>query len=148
MRRVSALARFLDDSIPIPGTSYRIGYDAIIGLIPGLGDLIGGALSTYIVAQAIEQGISKATVMRMAFNVLVETIVGAVPFLGDLFDAAWKANVRNARLLESALAVQHRRGRKDTLFLVAVVAVLLAVSAAGFVASWWIIVALRDAFSS
>lgn len=121
IRRSEALARFLDNSIPIPGTGYKIGWDAIIGLIPGVGDILAGILSTYIVVQAIEQGASRATVLRMALNVAIETVVGAVPVLGDLFDAAWKANVRNARLLETSLRQGSQAVRRDRWFMALVV---------------------------
>jgi hypothetical protein len=143
-RRAKLLAHVLDESIRIPGTSLRIGLDAIVGLIPGVGDLIGGLLSTYIVAQAIDQGLPKATVLRMAVNVLVETVVGSVPVLGDLFDAYWKANVRNARLLETAIATERKAGRRDLGFLVAVVGglVLMIVGAASI--GVWLLTALRD----
>lgn len=148
LRRVGALARFLDDSIPIPGTNIRIGFDAIIGLIPGFGDLAGGILSTYIVVQAIELGIPKPTVVRMAFNILVETVLGAIPVLGDIFDAAWKSNVKNARLLEGALIVERKRGLKDTAFLAILVVALLALSVAGCALSWWIFMTLKEAMTA
>ncbi len=134
LRRSQALARFLDESISIPGTSFKIGWDFIIGLIPGVGDLLASLLSTYIVAQALEQGVPRATVFRMVWNILVETVIGSVPFLGDLFDAAWKSNVKNAKLLETALQDGNRVRKKDVLFMVLVIGglVLLAVAAGAF----------------
>ncbi len=102
-RRVEGLRRLgylLDNSIPIPGTRFRIGWDAIIGLVPGIGDLAGGALSLYIILQSARLGIPRALLGRMAWNVAVETVVGTVPLLGDLFDAGYKANLRNLTLLQ------------------------------------------------
>ena len=102
-RRLDNLRRFawlLDNSIPVPGTRFRIGLDAIIGLIPGIGDLAGGAASVWFVLQAARLGAPKSVVARMVANVAIETIVGAVPLLGDLFDAGWKANARNMALVE------------------------------------------------
>jgi hypothetical protein len=92
----------LDTSIPLPlpfAKNFRIGLDAIIGLIPGVGDVLGGLLSSIIVLEAWRFGAPKRTLARMGFNVLAEVVVGAVPFLGDIFDASWKANVRNLRLM-------------------------------------------------
>jgi hypothetical protein len=99
--RLRFIAWLLDSSIPIPGTRFTIGIEALIGLIPLLGDLIGVLASSYILAEAHRLGVRRAVLLRMAFNVAVEGVVGIVPFLGDVFDAAWKANVRNVRLLEA-----------------------------------------------
>ena len=99
MERVRFLANLLDTCITLPG-GYRIGLDPILGLVPGVGDLIGAALSVYLVREASKLGISKWIVLRMLGNVGIEALIGVVPVVGDLFDAAFKANVRNLRLLE------------------------------------------------
>jgi uncharacterized protein DUF4112 len=104
-RRIRALAQLLDNAIPIPGTSWRFGFDAIVGLIPVAGDLIGGVLSGYIILEAARAEVPTLTLARMLVNVGIDTLVGAVPALGDLFDAAWKANIKNVALLERHLAV-------------------------------------------
>ena len=96
---VDRLAWWLDDAITVPGTRFRIGFDALIGLIPGVGDLVGTLLSSYIIAVAAAQGVPASALARMAINVGVEAIVGVVPILGDLFDAVWKANQRNIALM-------------------------------------------------
>src|SRR5262245_63541308 len=88
--RLARLAWLLDSSIPIPGTRFSIGIDALIGLVPGVGDLVGALLSTYIVYEAWRGGASKHVLLRMMFNVLVEGCVGSVPLFGDGLDAAWK----------------------------------------------------------
>ena len=90
----------LDDSIPIPGTRFRIGVESIIGLIPGAGDLAGGAFSLYILLQAARMGVPRPLLVRMGTNLVIDVVVGAVPVLGDLFDAGFKANLRNLALLE------------------------------------------------
>lgn len=102
-RRLRRLAWLLDNSIPLPG-GYRIGLDGLIGLLPGIGDAAGALVSSYLVVEAARLGASKALLLRMAFNVLLETVIGAIPFAGDLFDFVYKANLRNLRLLE-----QHAR---------------------------------------
>ena len=96
---VERLAWWLDNAITVPGTRFRIGFDALIGLIPGVGDLVGTLLSSYIIAVAASRGLPTSVLVRMALNVAVEGIIGLVPIFGDLFDAAWKANQRNVRLM-------------------------------------------------
>jgi hypothetical protein len=103
-RRVRALSRLLDNAIPIPGTSWKIGLDPIIGLIPGVGDVAGAVLSGYIVLEAVRAEVPSFTLARMLVNVGVDTLLGAVPALGDVFDAAWKSNTMNVALLERHLA--------------------------------------------
>ena len=121
LQRVRGLAWLLDNSIPIPGTGIRIGLDALIGLIPGLGDAAGALFSSYIVLEAGRLGASRSTLLRMGANVLIESVVGLVPLLGDLFDAGWKSNQRNLQLLERALATPGVAARKDRGFVALVV---------------------------
>ena len=97
------LAQLLDNSIPVPGTGRRIGLDAVIGLVPGFGDLIGGVLSGYIVMEAARAQVPTATLVRMLANVGIDTLLGVIPGLGDIFDAAWKSNTRNVILLQGHL---------------------------------------------
>lgn len=99
LERLKRLARTLDSSIVLPG-GYRIGLDGFIGLVPGVGDLVGAVLATYIIVESARLGASKWLLARMMLNVLVETAIGVIPVLGDLFDFAWKANNRNVALLE------------------------------------------------
>jgi hypothetical protein len=126
---IKRLAWLLDSSIRIPGTQFKIGLDAIIGLIPWAGDVIGSALSFGIIGLAFQQGASRWTLIRMGFNVLVEMLVGAIPVFGDIFDAFWKSNERNVRLLERSM-VQPRAARKDFWF-VSLIGILL-LTALGF----------------
>ena len=103
-RRVRSLARLLDTAVRIPGTGIRFGLDSLIGLVPGLGDLTGAALSGYIVLAAARLGVPPAVLTRMLLNLGLDTLVGTVPLLGDLFDLGFRANIRNADLLERHLA--------------------------------------------
>ncbi len=98
-----AVARFLDDSIPVPGTTYRIGVEPIVGLIPGVGDFFGVTVSAYIILRAADLGVSKTTIVRMIINLVIDGVVGSLPIVGDLFDIVWKANLRNIAIVESEL---------------------------------------------
>ena len=100
--KLKALAWWLDNSIRLPG-GFRIGADAILGLVPFLGDALGMLLSGYIVLQAARLRAPFSVLARMLLNVAIEGLIGLVPLAGDVFDAAWKANQRNVSLLESYL---------------------------------------------
>jgi hypothetical protein len=103
LERLRRVGWVLDSSFRVPGTGIRFGVDSIVGLVPGLGDLIGGALSLYIIAESARLGVPRSLLLRMGWNVAVDTFVGEVPILGDLFDVAWKSNMRNIALLEEHL---------------------------------------------
>jgi hypothetical protein len=132
-RRIRALAQFLDNAIQIPGTRWRFGFDAIIGLIPVVGDLIGGVLSGYIILEAARAEVPTLTLARMLANVGLDTLGGAVPALGDLFDAAWKANIKNVALLERHIAVTAAPARETRgvigATVLAVIALVLIIAA-------------------
>lgn len=102
--RLRQVAELYDAGIRIPGTRFHIGLDPIIGLIPGLGDLIGAGVALWIVAEAIRLGASGFVLFRMLVNIAIDTLGGAIPVAGDVFDALWKANLKNVRLLERHLA--------------------------------------------
>lgn len=118
--RLRQLARLLDNQFRIPGTNFRFGLDALIGLVPGLGDVAGAAASAAFIFEAARLGAPKSVLARMIANVGIETVVGAVPALGDLFDAAYKANIRNLRLVERYVTepeIAHRSSRRFLLWL-------------------------------
>jgi hypothetical protein len=102
-RNLDVLSHLLDDFLRIPGTQIRFGLDGIIGLIPGIGDVIGAMASWIIILAAWLRGVPRVTLARMLANVAIETIVGTVPILGDAFDIAWKANRKNFALLERSV---------------------------------------------
>ena len=140
LRRIRRFAQLLDRSIVLPG-GYRIGIDPIIGLIPGFGDLIGTALSLYIVYEAARLGISKRILLRMSANVCIEMLVGEIPILGDIFDAVWKANVRNARFVELHYRpMQPERSPRKIFWAMAILFLaILALGLAAFAAMLWLI---------
>jgi len=122
------LSHVLDDWFRIPGTSIRFGIDGIVGLIPGVGDILGGLASCIIVLAAWFRGVPNITVARMVANVAIEVAVGTVPFVGDLFDIAWKANRRNYRLLEGSLRAAPRTTGPDWLFFAMIGLFMLALT--------------------
>jgi hypothetical protein len=110
LTRARALTRVLDTAVRVPGTPVRFGLDAVLGLVPGLGDVAGAALAGYVVLLGTRLGAPTSVVLRMLANVAVDTAVGTVPVLGDLFDVAWKSNTRNLALLEHYVAQPAPRG--------------------------------------
>jgi hypothetical protein len=119
------LSHVLDDWFRIPGTSFRFGIDGIVGLIPGIGDILGGLASSIIVLAAWFRGVPYVTILRMVANVGIEVFVGMIPFVGDWFDIAWKANRRNYALLERSLNSPRKNEWGDWLFLLGLAAVML-----------------------
>ena len=110
--RLKRLSHNLDEAFTIPGTERKIGIDPIIGLIPGVGDLIGGALSIYIMHAGIRMGMPRSVIIRMFGNIALEFIIGCIPIIGDLFDAMWKSNQRNVKLIEDSIISEE----KNTIF--------------------------------
>ena len=109
LARRDALAGLFDTAFAVPGTNIRFGLDALIGLVPGIGDAITTFMSLYIVNEARALGAPRRLIARMLANVALDSVVGAVPFLGDAFDVMWRANRRNMALLQSHLAREARR---------------------------------------
>ena len=106
--RIRRVARLLDARYGIPGTRYRIGLDGLIGLIPGIGDGVGLAVSGWMIAEAVQAGARRRTIARMVGNAALDGVVGSVPLVGDLFDFAFKSHQRNAALLAADLERQVR----------------------------------------
>ncbi|WP_409564324.1 DUF4112 domain-containing protein [Methylobacterium sp. J-076] len=99
LARLETLAHLMDSAFVIPGINRRVGFDALIGLVPLVGDVAGMVISSFIVYEARRLGAPRWLVGRMALNVAFDGVIGAVPLAGDIFDAAFKANRRNVRLL-------------------------------------------------
>lgn len=94
------VAKVLDDAFTLPGTKVKIGLDPIIGLVPGIGDVIGGVIGLYFLWEASRRKLPAVILIRMAFNIILEVAIGSIPVLGDIFDVSWKANRRNSDLIE------------------------------------------------
>ncbi len=134
--QLDQLASLLDDAFGIPGTKVRFGLDAVIGLIPGLGDLITGVMSFLIVYAAWQRGLPEVTIARMVANIGIDTLVGTIPIVGDAFDMMWKSNRMNYNLLRRA-AEQPEKIRthtiKDWIFLMFLILSAMVLIAAPFV---------------
>ena len=94
-----ALAQLLDSSLTIPGTTIRIGLDPLLGLIPGIGDLISNAIGSSLLFLATKAGVPRIVILRMSFNIFINMVVGAIPIIGDLFSIWFKSNLQNAQIL-------------------------------------------------
>lgn len=122
---VEALARWLDYAFELPG-GFRFGLAGIIGLIPGIGDIIDGLISLYIVIRAIQLRVPHVAIARMLVNIGIESLAGSIPLAGDLFDVAFKANRRNYQLLKRHLTGPPRQRAYDWLFLIGTLLLVLA----------------------
>lgn len=141
--RMRDVAHLWDNLIRIPVLGRRIGLDAILGVVPGLGDATGGLVAAYGLVIATRLGVSPPVIFRMMLNIGIDTVVGAVPLLGDLFDVGWKANTRNLALVERAVAEPHRARRSS---LIALGAALLGVVGLLAFVGWLIAAAFQAVY--
>jgi hypothetical protein len=129
-RSLDQLSRWMDGLFRIPGIGWRFGLDAVVGLIPGFGDVATTGVSFYILASAVRYRVPKVTLLRMGLNVAIDYLLGSLPVVGDLFDAFWKSNQMNVELLRERATVsaeEARSGRlSDWLFLLLIMLVLVA----------------------
>jgi hypothetical protein len=143
LARARALTRLLDSVARVPGTSFRFGLDPLLGIIPGLGDVTGAALSGYLVLLASRLGAPGTVIVRMLGNVVVDTVVGMMPVLGDLFDASWKANTRNLALLERHLGLPASAPRAAAASRVTVVLTVAALALVALAAGAFAVLMVR-----
>ncbi|SCY01880.1 DUF4112 domain-containing protein [Microvirga guangxiensis] len=112
LARITLLAKLMDSAFLIPGLNRRIGLDAVIGLVPGIGDAVSAALASYIIWEARQLGLPRWKIARMVGNVAFDTAIGAIPLAGDVFDVFFKANERNLRIIHEHLGTP-KRGPKE-----------------------------------
>ena len=141
-RRLQRLASLLDSQFQLPN-GWRFGWDGLLGLIPGLGDLITNALSFYILYQGARLGSPPSLLIRMALNLLIDNAVDAIPLVGNIFDFVWKANHKNVQLLEAYFEKPHQTKRQSRwvvagtlLFTFGLIALCLALSYALAIWLW------------
>jgi hypothetical protein len=135
-QRIAALrhvARLLDSAYKVPGTSYRIGLDPIVGLVPGFGDLISPLFTIALLWQSHDLKLPRIVQLRMLFNVVIDTVIGTIPLAGDLFDFAWKANDMNMALLDRHASEEGPGSAGDWVFVGGLTLLLIAIAALPFV---------------
>lgn len=137
--RARLVARVMDSLLPIPGTSWRVGLDPLLGLLPGAGDWIGWAVSLHLLVAGAQLGAGASLLLRMLGNLVLDAVTGLVPVLGDVFDAAWKANDRNLRLLEAHVARPERTMARSRLLVGGVLAASGTALVAGAWGTWWLL---------
>lgn len=137
------LAFYLDDLFRIPGVGWRFGLDAIIGLVPNVGDTLTSFASFYILVAGVRYGVPKITLLRMAFNIGLDYLVGSIPVVGDAFDFVWKANKQNMNLIRTRAAGHGKGKTSDYIFVFALIFILIGVLVGSIVASvaviYWVL---------
>jgi hypothetical protein len=136
------MVRFLDDGFTVPGTQFRVGFDAVLGLIPGIGDVVTTASSVALLWVAWERNLPYPVMARMVGNLAIDALVGAVPILGDLFDLVFKANRRNLDLIERHGGTKRDVKRSPRVFLVMLAASVVAILVLSIVLSVLLLTAL------
>lgn len=130
---LNLIASWLDDRFTIPGTKIRFGLDAVIGWIPGIGDVLAAFASLFIVFAAWQRGAARITLLRMMLNLAIEDTLGAIPILGDVAHVAWKANRRNYNLLMRDQQSRRQHTWQDWLFVVTALLIMIVLFVAPFV---------------
>lgn len=138
--QLRVIATLWDDLIRIPVIGRRIGLDAMIGLVPGVGDAAAAVVASWAVVVAVRLGAPASVLVRMIGNIALDTIVGAIPLLGDLFDMGWRAQRRNVQLLERWFATPHAVQRSSRVVLIGLVVIAIGVVVA---ACWGAVVMVR-----
>jgi hypothetical protein len=136
------LAKVLDTTVKIPGTSLYLGLDPLLGLIPGIGDALANLIGTIILGLATRLGVPRIVVARMSLNLLINGTVGAVPIAGDLFSVWFRSHARNAVLLRQAALETERGTRWDWLYVIGLVGGTVLVLLLAIASVVWLVVAL------
>ena len=136
---LESLSKYLDDWVKIPGVGWRFGLDALIGLIPNVGDTVTSLASFYILVAGVRYGVPKITLLRMAFNIGLDYIVGAIPFIGDAFDFFWKANKQNMDLIRERGTGKGTGTTGDYIFVFGMILLLIGILAASIFVSLYIL---------
>jgi hypothetical protein len=129
------LAFYLDDLFRIPGVGWRFGLDAIIGLVPGVGDTLTSLASFYILFAGVRYGVPKITILRMALNIAIDYIIGTIPVVGDAFDFVWKSNKMNMELIRKRATGKGKSTTGDYIFIFGIIGVLVLILLGSVIAS-------------
>lgn len=151
-RSLDQLSHLMDGLFRIPGIGWRFGLDALVGLIPGVGDTATTVVSFYVLAAGVRYRVPKVTLLRMGLNIAVDYVCGAIPLVGDLFDAAWKSNQKNIQLIRERATVPaaeaHAGRTSDWLFVGLIMLALLLLLIGSIAVAWWILSTLANQLSS
>ena len=129
------LAFYLDDLFRIPGVGWRFGLDAIIGLVPNVGDTLTSLASFYILIAGVRYGVPKITLLRMALNIGIDYLVGSIPFIGDAFDFFWKSNKQNMNLIRERATGKDKGTTGDYIFIFGFIGLLILILIGSIIAS-------------
>ena len=138
------LSKYLDNWVKIPVVGWRFGLDAIIGLVPNVGDTLTSLASFYILIAGVRHGVPKITLLRMAFNIGLDYVVGAIPFIGDAFDFVWKANKQNIDLIRERGTGNDKGTTSDYIFVGVIILALIAILIGSIAASVYILYLIFD----
>jgi hypothetical protein len=133
------LSRYLDGLFRVPGTGWKFGLDALIGLVPNVGDTLTSLASFYILVAGVRYGVPKITLLRMAFNIGLDYVVGSIPFLGDAFDFFWKANKKNMDLIRERATGKNVGTTGDYVFVFVIIGILIAILIGSILLSLYIL---------
>src|SRR5215203_5628276 len=139
---LETLSNYLDGFFRVPGTGWRFGFYALIGLIPNVGDSLTSVLSFYILIAGVRYGVPKITLLRMAFNIGLDYLVGTIPFIGDAFDFFWKSNQQNMDLIRTRATGKDNATTSDYLFVFGIIGVLILLLIASIMISLYVIGAI------
>jgi hypothetical protein len=142
LERLRSLQWLFDQAVPIPGTHWRFGLDALFGLVPGLGDIAGGLVAVYALRVARRLGAPAVIQAHMLTNIALDSLIGMIPLLGDVFDFAFKAQTRNLALLDNWLGSPVRTTRRSRRGLILIPLAIVLVFATLTVLGVWMLVAL------
>ena len=138
LRTLRSVQWWLDEAFRVPGTSIRVGWDPIIGLVPWVGDLLTALLSSAIVLHAHQMRLPRIVQLRMLMNVAIDLLVGAIPVVGDAADVFWKSNSMNMALFERHADQVRPASAGDWLFVAGIIAAIVAVALVPLVVLYWI----------
>jgi hypothetical protein len=136
---LETLSHYLDDFFRIPAVGWKFGLDALIGLIPNVGDTLTSVMSFYILIAGVRYGVPKITLLRMAFNIGLDYLVGTIPFVGDAFDFFWKSNKQNMDLIRERATGKNVGTTGDYIFVFAVILILIGVLIGSILVSLFLI---------
>ena len=136
------LAKILDTTVKIPGTPFYVGLDPLLGLIPGIGDMLANLIGTVILVLAARLHVPKVVMTRMSLNLLINGTVGAIPIAGDLFSIWFRSHARNAELLRRAASQPYRESQQARLYVAGIIAGTVVLLLLAIAAVLWMVVKL------